>query len=160
MYFFERERKFSSVVGYNKYCRDKFLLAKRLLMKWIQGGKIRSGCVFENMKRARKDFVNALKYCKKHKQKIADDILAEKFKLGRCKDFWNEVKKRRTNYNSVINEIDGVTDSSSIANLFHEKFKFISGADDSNNSFNNNFNLDLILLNFSLPIMFVNVLIT
>jgi len=59
------------------------------------------------MKQTRKDFLNSLNYCKKNKTKIADKIMADKFKSKDSKDFWKEIKKRRPNDKLRVDVIDG-----------------------------------------------------
>ena len=53
------------IVGWNKYCKDLYAEARYHYMLWHDGGKIRDGQLFENMKSSRALFKNALKFCKK-----------------------------------------------------------------------------------------------
>ena len=89
-------------------------MARDAMMRWKDGGKVRSGMLFDDMKTARKNFVNALNYCKKHKNDIAKRIIAEKYKSKNGKEFWKEVRKRKPDNKSKVNEIDGLRDSQAI----------------------------------------------
>ena len=91
-YIVRRERKFVPVMGWNRFCRNKYSDARLALLEWIKSGKSRNGPIFENMKRTRKIFVNSLNFAKKNKKNIADNILAEKYASNNSKDFWKEVK--------------------------------------------------------------------
>jgi hypothetical protein len=133
---FVTESKFTPVTGWNSYCRDKYHSARNALRDWIAEGKMRIGDNFDKMKETRKLFVNALNYCRKNKEKIGDEILAKKFKSKHGKEFWNEVKKRRPDNKTNVNEIDGLKENDKIASLFHDKFKAVTGTCDTGDNLN------------------------
>ena len=106
-YVYAKEMKFTPVPGWNRYCKARYSEARAALFEWISDGRQRFGDTFEKMKQTRKIFINALNYCKKNKDKISDNVIADKYRTGDCKEFWKKVNKRRTNYNSKLCEIDG-----------------------------------------------------
>ena len=78
----------------------------------------------------RKSFVTALKYCKRNKEKISDSILAASFHDKRSNIFWKQVKKRRPANKLTVTKIGGFKVSKDIVNVFHDKFKAITGYSD------------------------------
>lgn len=92
------------------------------------------------MKERRKIFVNAFNYCKRNKQKIKDNILADALLCKNKNEFWKEVGKRNNSNANVNNDIDGFKTPLSIAQLFARKFSSISGQSDDtlpDNYYNN-----------------------
>ena len=114
--------------GWNRYCKARYSEARAALFEWISDGRQRFGDTFEKMKQTRKIFINALNYCKKNKDKISDNVIADKYRTGDCKEFWKEVNKRRTNYNPILCEIDGKKTSEEIVELFYRKFSAVTGS--------------------------------
>ena len=97
-------------------------------LKWLQNGRIRHGQLYTDMVVTRKSFVSALKYCKRNKEKISDSVLAASFHGKRSNIFWKEVKKRRPANKLTATKIDGFKESKDIVNVFHDKFKAITGS--------------------------------
>ena len=56
-------------------------------MEWLRGGKIRYGDEYEKMKVKRKEFVNALKYCKENETKIRNDKMSSAFRGKMLRSF-------------------------------------------------------------------------
>jgi len=79
------------------------------------------------MKETRKLFVASLNYCKKNRQRISDNIIAQSHHGKKSVEFWKEVKKRRNDGEVKVSEIDGLKTKEDIANLFYNKFSSISG---------------------------------
>ena len=82
------------------------------------------------MKSTRKDFVNALKYCKENETKIRNDNLARSVREKNVKEFWREVQSRRKGYNVTCNEINNLKSPVSIANMLATKFSSVSDRTD------------------------------
>ena len=83
-------KKFTPVPGWNDVCRHKYQDARNSFIEWVSAGKVRKGPLYDRMKHLRKVFINAIKFAKKNKQKIEDNILLKKFreKNSNCKEFW------------------------------------------------------------------------
>lgn len=67
-FVFVRSDEFTPVTGWNTHCKEKYTAARDAMIQQRDNGKIRYGDIFENMKITRKNFVNALNYCKKYKK--------------------------------------------------------------------------------------------
>lgn len=62
------------------------------------------------MENSRQKFVNALKFCKRNKQTIIDNIIATNFMSKNFKDFWQNVNKSKNGHGGNKSlEIDGKT---------------------------------------------------
>ena len=117
-----KKEKFVPVTVWNQYCKEKYCTAREAVIDWINDGKARSGEKFELMKCTRKIFVNALNYCKAHKEAISNEIIASKFQSKDSKGFWKEVKKRKCNNLSKLTEIDGKFSSVTGANVAYDVY--------------------------------------
>ena len=73
---------------------------------WLRGGKIRYGDEYEKMKVKRKEFVNALKYCKENETKIRNDKMASAFREKNVKEFRKQDRHRRNGATAPFDEID------------------------------------------------------
>ena len=62
--FIKTAEKNTRVIGWNCYCKDFYTTAREDFLKWHQGGRIRSGELFEKMKASRTNFKNAIKFCR------------------------------------------------------------------------------------------------
>ena len=125
-----KAKKFVPVPGWNQYCKELHAEARSSFLIWLRHGKIRYGSEYEQMKSTRKDFVNALKYCKENETKIRNDNLARSVREKNVKEFWREVQSRRKGYNVTCNEINNLKSPVSIANMFATKFSSVSGRTD------------------------------
>ena len=78
-YLITRAKKFKSVPGWNTHCRHLYNLARKSFKDWLINGKIRHGVLYERVKESRKtlNFVSSLNYCKRNRQKLADEALAK-----------------------------------------------------------------------------------
>ena len=76
-YLITRAKKFKSVPGWNTHCRHLYNLARKSFKDWLINGKIRHGVLYERVKESRKTFVSSLNYCKRNRQKLADEALAK-----------------------------------------------------------------------------------
>ena len=95
-------------------------------------GKVRQGPLYDRMKHLRKVFINAIKFAKKNKQKIEDNILLKKFREKNSKEFWKEVSNRKGINVCKTDCIEGMKEGHRIVKLFHDKFSSVTGK--SNNA--------------------------
>ena len=119
-----KKRNKKRVVGWNKYCSNLYADARIKFLRWHGNGRIRSGHEFEDMKRSRSSFKNALKFCKNNELRLRKELLLSKFKSNNSKSFYKEVRKIK---GTVTNSrcIDGTCDTNEIVNIFNEKYKSI-----------------------------------
>ena len=121
-------RKFRQIPGWNDLCKQKYRDARKALITWVQHGKNREGVFYEEMKRTRKLFKNALKFCKYNEQQVKDNILAKKVLKNNPSKFWRETRNRLGKLEKSRPEaIDEIKDPKLIADRFAEKFSAITG---------------------------------
>ena len=126
--------KFTPVPGWNQFCRQLHCTARAAFLTWAETGKIRFGEIFEEMKATRRNFIDALNYCKSNRNKIIDMQIASSFRDKNMNDFWKSVRKKKSEQNSGGNcVIDGFRDSKDVANLFANKFSAVTSAHVRNN---------------------------
>jgi len=147
---FMSHKKYVPIPGWNIYCKNKYSIAREALLKWVSGGKIRLGEVYDCMISSRKDFKKALKYCRNHEEQIRNDILLDSFRAKNSKKFWTEINKRRGNDKNCVNQIDGINDPVLIANIFKNKFSSITGNSDS--TLHNNVSLNYLSCNKTISV--------
>ena len=82
------------IPDWKQYCKI-LTQAMEAFLGWLRGGKIRYGDEYEKMKVKRKEFVNALKYCKENETKIRNDKMASAFREKNVKEFWKQDRHRR-----------------------------------------------------------------
>ena len=116
-------KNFVPVPGWNQYCKLLYAESREAFLEWLRGDEIRYGDKYEKMKVKRKEFVNALKYCKENETKIRNDKVAIAF---RGKEFWKQVRHRRNRANAPIEEIDSLKSPQSIAAKFARKFSAVT----------------------------------
>ena len=127
-YCFTKSKKFTPVPGWNEYCKQLHARARDSFLLWVRNGKIRYGVLFEEMKAKRRDFINALNYCKTNRNEIIDRKIASNFKNKKMKDFWKCVSKKKNVYDNKVTEtIDGFENAADIAGVFAGKFSAITG---------------------------------
>ena len=120
-----QSRKKIEIVGWNDYCKILYDEARRDFMLWLNDGRIRQGVIFENMKRSRKLFKNALNYCKQNEMKIRKENLLKKFLNGNKNCFWKDVSKLKGTSRNKVSLIDGKNEMKDIVSIFDNKYKRI-----------------------------------
>ena len=113
------------VIGWNRYCKDFYTTAREDFLKWHQGGRIRSGELFEKMKASRTNFKNAIKFCRINEDLIRKENLLMKFNSRNKSSFWKEVKQLNGTTSKIISYIDGKSDVDDIMGIFNDKFSKI-----------------------------------
>ena len=112
------------VPGWNQFCRERYLYAKQIFVQWVNGGRIRNGALFDEMKRSRCEFKNALNYCKKNELRIRRENFLLNFKTRRMNRFWKATKKLNPKAGCSLT-IDGKTDLNDVVNVFSSKYRGI-----------------------------------
>ena len=64
------KRNFHPKPGWNDHCKELYALARAKYKLWNEGGRIRLGNIYEQMKTSRSQFKVALKQCKKNSKSI------------------------------------------------------------------------------------------
>ena len=108
---FHQRKKFTPVPGLNQFCRHLHCTARAAFLRWVETGKIRFGEIFEEIKATRRNFIDALNYCKSNRNKIIDMQIAFYFRNKNINDFWKSVRNKKSERNSGGNcVIDGFRD--------------------------------------------------
>ena len=76
---FKSYKKYVHILWWNISYENEHSIAREAFLKWVYGGKIRLGEVYDCMISSRKDFKKALKYCRNHEEQIWNDILLHSF---------------------------------------------------------------------------------
>ena len=122
---YKRSDKFEKVVGWNQYCRQPYEDARRKFILWCEGGKLRSGKIFDEMKCSRSLFKNSLKYCRMNELKLRRERLLQLFDGCKTSLFWKELKKLKPKVSSSLT-IDGSSDIDEILSSLENGYKGIS----------------------------------
>ena len=109
---------FTPVPGFNKYCLSKRQLARVCFLEWSRQGRPRSGATFDEMKESRKIFTQSVKFCKKNKESIVNNLIMNKITQNDKRDFWREIKNHKNNKTYDPDHIDGYYEPIDIANHF------------------------------------------
>ena len=123
----QKKSNFRPVPGWNDVCKERYNLARLEFLKWVQSGKIRSGPLYESMKKTRQNFRNSLKFCKHNAEQIKCTNLFEKFKQKNKKLFWRDVNEMRGNSCPQSLSVDGASKPIEIAKIFKNKFSSVTG---------------------------------
>ena len=103
------------VAAWNEYCREKYAISREKYLIWHESGKIRSGENFLQMKIARKEFKNALKYCRKNEAIIKKSNVLKKFRASNKTLFWREIKRISGVKSNQIPYLDGESNPAKIS---------------------------------------------
>ena len=80
------------VPGWNEQVKELHDAARHAYLTWREIGKPRQGDVFTMMKLSRSKFKYALRKCKRDKETIIADNIAEKLCQKDNRDFWKNIK--------------------------------------------------------------------
>ena len=134
---YKKYDKKHKIIGWNRYCKDLYALARDKFLAWHINGRIRHGAMFDEMKSSRNNFKNALKFCRKNELKIRKHNLLTKFNHGNKVVFWKELGKLYGNKNNNVSYIDGISDPIEVASLFDRKYNEILDDINCQTVFNN-----------------------
>ena len=88
---FHQRKKFTPVQGWNQFCRQLHCTARAAFLRWVE--TFRFGEIFEEMKATRRNFIDALNYCKSNRNKIIDMQIASSFRNKNM--IFGKVKEKR-----------------------------------------------------------------
>ena len=121
--------KFKQIPGWNEYLKTFYHDARDKFLTWVKNGRPLDCLLHDDMVRSRKNFKTKLKLCKKNKNKIKNDKMAENLAKNNSKSFWKGVKERFFKRPEYSLKIDGSVDPFVIVNKFSCFFKSIFNAD-------------------------------
>lgn len=152
--FYDNGHRGNIVVGWNAYCKQLYEIAREKYLEWHINGRIRNGQGFEDMKKSRTDFKNALKFCRRNELMIRKENFLNKFRACNKTVFWKEISKLKGSAVKHVSPIDGNSVDENIVNIFDAKYKSIlndpqsQGSSVNNQTTDNYFEINLPLLTY------------
>jgi len=118
---------------------------------WCDNGRPHSGLVADIMRKTRVRYHAGIRQLRKHEAEIVNKRIASALSENNSRDFWLEIKCIKQNRSAVSGVVDGLCDSSDIANLFASKFQdlYTQVSYDCNDMQNIRDELDELVLNGS-----------
>ena len=120
-----RGTKQAIVPGWNEYVKEHHDAAMDAYWLWREMGKPRNGDVFTLMKLCRSRFKYALRKCKREKETIVSDRIADKMCQTDQRNFWKEIRCTMNSNVKLPTCIDGVHGDSNIAALWKNHYSTI-----------------------------------
>lgn len=100
---------FVPLAGWNRLLKDSHSTARVAYLLWKNNGKPKNGELYDDMVSKRKKFKYELRHCKKRKEQLSADALAEALHADSSpKSFWQKLKSSRK-LNSLPALVGGVT---------------------------------------------------
>lgn len=124
-YSAEKTDSFKIVPGWNRYVKIHYTNARDSFLIWKNEGKPIDGIFLENMKSTRRQFKQALEFCRVNEETIRNEMMIEKLESKDYKGLWNEVDKIRKAHVPLVNRIDGECDPKSMVDIFSGRYKVI-----------------------------------
>ena len=90
---------------------------------WNDCGRPRSGVVADCMRRTRLAYHYAIRHVRKQEANMVKEQFAKSIIENRTRDFWSEISRIKNSKAGVCDIVDGVGNSSDIANLFADKYE-------------------------------------
>ena len=110
------------VPGWNEHVRDEKEESLYWHRCWCDAGRPQTGDLAEMMRMSRARYHKAVKYVKKHRDKIRVEKMAASIADNRQRDLWSEVRKLKGRNNFLPACVDNVTDDSDICDVFVNKY--------------------------------------
>lgn len=137
---FAQNRKI--VPGWNDNCKSYYKTAQLSFKIWKENGRQVQGQFVDIMKRDRKKFKDALRYCKQNEERIKNEKLVSSLNNKNNKVFWKQINKQKNkNKKLKANLIDGVSTIDEKIDVFSNKFKKLYYSNEHNAFDNDNFDL-------------------
>lgn len=109
--------------GWKEFVAEKYAEAREAFRLWTEAGKPRHGVLLDMKKQANARFKYALRFIKKNENTMRADSLARKLLNNNLIDFWQEVKVMNSNKTSLLADIEGISSSEKIAELWREHYR-------------------------------------
>ena len=113
-----------NVTGWADYVEEKHDIARQAFLQWCHDGKPRLGPGYLHMYRSRAAFKQALRFCKRNKERLQADALALSYNNVDAKKFWKGVTtaaNRKATAN--VNKISGAVGEQNICNMWCNHFR-------------------------------------
>ena len=113
------------VPGWNEQVQELHDAARNAYLTWREIGKPRQGDVFIMMKLSRSKFKYALRKCKRDKETIIADNIAEQLCQKDDRDFWKNIKQMTNKKVKLPTNIDGVHGDNDIVSMWKQHYAAI-----------------------------------
>ena len=90
---------------------------------WIDCDRPKTGAVIDSMRRTRAAYHYTIRQVKKDEDSIVRERVASALLNEGGRNFWSEIKRIRSNKESISRSVDGLSEAGSIANLFAVKYR-------------------------------------
>jgi hypothetical protein len=113
----------NAVPGWNDFVapfREKSLFWHHV---WIENGRPRHGVIADIMRRTRSAYHYAIKHVNRQREDIINERFAVALAVNNDRNFWHEAKRIRDATRSCSCNIDGLSSSNDIANLFAKTYE-------------------------------------
>ena len=121
----KRRAKDVIVPGWNEQVKELHVEARHAYLTWRDVGKPRQGDVFTTMKLSRSKFKYALRKCKRDKETVIADNIAEKLCQKDSRDFWKNIKQMTNKKVKLPTNIDGVHGDNDIVSMWKQHYATI-----------------------------------
>ena len=111
-----------SVIGWNEFVSHNRQDAIFWHKLWKDSGKPSTGFLKDMRNNSRYAYHYALKYVRNNKEVIQSEKLAQYLISNSNKNFWNSIKRTKQHHLNLPNNIDGVTGSAEISDVFADKY--------------------------------------
>ena len=108
--------------GWNDFVAEQNAAAREAFKLWSHAGRPRQGTLFEHKKLTNAKYKYALRFIKRHENKMRADSLARKLRDNNPYDFWKEVRVMNNCKSSLPSNIEGACEPAKIAELWREHY--------------------------------------
>lgn len=108
--------------GWNEFVAQQHATAREAFKLWQEAGKPKQGPVFDLKRATNANFKYALRYIKRKETTMRADSLAKKLQCNNHYEFWNEIRVMNNAKTSLPSNINGVSGSNEIAELWRRHY--------------------------------------
>ena len=108
--------------GWNDYAKEAHDYARECFLIWKENGKPRQGPVFDLYKRSKSRCKLAMRFIKRHENKLRKDAIAKKYMQLDKQAFWKEVKTMNAVNTALPNNIEDARGSNEIVDLWKKHY--------------------------------------
>lgn len=114
-----------NIRGWNDHVKELHKLSREAYLTWKHSGKPRYGVEYGIMKHTRSKFKQALKLCRKRKNCLIADKIANKLSNKNDRDFWREIKLHSNSKIKLPNNVGNAYGAANICEMWQEHYMTI-----------------------------------
>ena len=108
--------------GWNSYVRPYQEQAKFWFQIWHQNGRPKQGIVRDLMHSTKAEYKRLSKWVIRNQDKLQSEKMADALSNSSCRDFWDEVQRKKHGGRTVPASIEGVHGDAGICDMFAKKY--------------------------------------